>query len=96
MGKGVKLNRKGVAQLLHDPGVVKDLESRMRAAQAAYGKPTNLETEIYPSGRAIVRVTDDSEGALYRESQTGDLARALDAAGGKENPAGSKWGPFKR
>jgi hypothetical protein len=89
----VRLIRAGVKQLLHDPGVIAHLQQRMGAVQVAYPRESTVTTEVYPSGRAIVKVVDESEGALYREASTGDLARALDAAGGKSNPRGSKWGP---
>lgn len=93
MANRIKMNRKGVAQLLHDPGVVADLEGRMSAAQAAYGRPATIETEIYPSGRAIVSLVADDPDSLFKESNGGELARSLDAAGGTNNPRGTKWGP---
>jgi hypothetical protein len=89
----VRLIRSGVKRLLHDPGVVAHLQQRMASVQAQYSRESAVTTEVYPSGRAIVKVVDDSDGALYRESSSGELARALDAAGGKTNPRGSKWGP---
>jgi hypothetical protein len=93
MPGSVRLIRSGVKKLLHDPGVIAHLQQRMGAVQAVFQRESTVTTEVYPSGRAIVKVVDDSDGALYREASTGDLARALDAAAAKPNPRGSKWGP---
>lgn len=89
----VRLNRAGVRELLHAPGVVADLTWRAVAVQAAFAGPTDITTRVLPSGRAIVTVTDNRVDALWRESWTGDLAQALNAAGGTREAVGNKWGP---
>lgn len=94
-GVQVKLNPAGVRALLHDPGVVADLVSRGEAVADAHGGDCSVDVEIYPSGRAIVHVTDNDPKSLFREAHNQRLANALAAARAKRERPGSKWGPRK-
>lgn len=89
----IRLNAKGVAELMQSAGVRAELETRMRRVQAEAGVPTELSVKILPSGRPVVTVTDPREDSLFREMRSGRLTRALAAADAKREPVGSKWGP---
>lgn len=89
----VVLNHAGMNDLLHDPGVVAMLMQRMGAALAAAQSSAPVETghyrdELYlldnpgPS-RARVQLVSGAAYGTEVEAHTGNLARALDAAGGE-------------
>lgn len=87
----VTLIRGGVRELLNDEGVRAELTRRMgRVLAAAVGAApvktgayrASIHLEQATTSRAVVRVATDSDHALLVESRTGNLARALDAAGG--------------
>lgn len=81
MATRVQLNSAGVESLLHDPAIIAALQGIAQDVAANHGGDTSITTEILPSGRARVRVTDNDPVALYRERHTGRLARSL--RGGK-------------
>ena len=76
----VKLNSRGVVELLTSAGVQGELERRMRRVEAQ-AEPAHLFTSVHKD-RVVVQVISDKPGALAREANTGDLARAFGAAGG--------------
>jgi hypothetical protein len=89
----VVLKGAGMRALLKDAGVVGHLEDRMDNVLAeavanapvdtgAYVDSLHLETVEHPT-RTVVRVVADVEHALAVEATTGNLSRALDAAGGR-------------
>jgi hypothetical protein len=88
----VKLNSAGVVELLNDPGVVGDLESRMSRVESAAKSGAPVESGDYQASihtvterhhdRTVVKVVADVPYAMAVESVTGNLARSLDAAGG--------------
>lgn len=87
----VVLDKAGMKALLNDPGVRADLTRRMgpvlAAAQAsapvASGEhKASIHMEQATTDRAVVRVVADSDHSLAVESKTGNLAKALNAAGG--------------
>jgi hypothetical protein len=78
-GQGeVKLNFKGMRELLRSDDLGKMLEKRMRKVQAAL-PGSELEVSKSPT-RVRVKVL---RGSDYEEANTGDLSRALDLAGGE-------------
>ena len=78
-GQGeVKLNFKGMRQLLRSDDLGSMLEKRMRKVQAAL-PGSKLEVTKSPT-RVRVKVI---RGSDYEEANTGDLSRALDLAGGE-------------
>lgn len=88
----VRLNSAGMKALLNDPGVRADLTRRMGPvlSQAISSAPVgatgehkdSIHMEQATTDRAVVRVVADSDHSLAVEARTGNLARALDAAGG--------------
>ena len=87
----VKLNHAGMKALLNAPGVRDELTNRMGRVLAKAEADAPVETGAYRASlhieqattdRAAVRVVADVDYALGVESKTGNLARALDAAGG--------------
>lgn len=74
----VKLNRKGMRQLLKSEEVLDELTDRMRRVQAAI-PGSELRAGRSPT-RARVRV---AYGSDYEEANTGRLVRALDNARGQ-------------
>lgn len=77
-GGKVKLNFKGMRELLRSDDLGKMLEKRMRKVQAAL-PGSELEISKSPT-RVRVKVI---RGSDYEEANTGDLSRALDLAGGE-------------
>ena len=78
-GQGkVKLNFKGMRELLRSDDLGKMLEKRMRKVQAAL-PGSDLEVSKSPT-RVRVKVI---RGSDYEEANTGALSRALDLAGGQ-------------
>ena len=78
-GQGeVKLNFKGMRELLRSDDLGKMLEKRMRKVQAAL-PGSDLEISKSPT-RVRVKVI---RGSDYEEANTGALSRALDLAGGE-------------
>lgn len=91
MATKVKLNRAGMRALLNDDGVRAELTRRMGPVEAAAKASAAVESgahrdsihiEQATTDRAVVRVVADSDHSLVVEAKTGNLARALDAAGG--------------
>lgn len=77
-GGEVKLNFKGMGQLLRSPEVASELRNRMRRVQSAL---PGSELQVLTNGRrARAKV---SRGSDFDEANTGDLARALDLSGGQ-------------
>jgi hypothetical protein len=81
----IKLNNKGMRELLKSAEVRAHLTDRMQrvlsAAQAGAGEGIDYHLMQGTTDRARVSVGSVSEGALFEETDTGNLARALDAAG---------------
>ena len=90
----VKINQAGVRALLSDPGVRAELERRAAAVEAAakasapvasgqYRDSIRAQSDSSPiDGRARATVGATAPHALVVEARTGNLARALNAAGG--------------
>lgn len=89
----VKLIGKGMSALLNDSGVVEDLEQRMERVletaqtnapveSGAYRDSLQVQTIRHPS-RTVVRLYSDVPHAMVVEASTGNMARALDSAGGQ-------------
>lgn len=87
----VVLNRAGMKALLNDPSVRAELTRRvgpvLAAAQASApvasgAHKASIHMEQATTDRAVVRVVADSDHSLVVEANTGNLARALDSAGG--------------
>ena len=77
-GQGeVKLNFKGMGQLLKSTEVRAELVQRMAKVQSAL--PGSKLDAVNGRTRVRVKVT---RGSDYEEANTGDLSRALDLAGG--------------
>lgn len=77
-GGEVKLNFKGMGELLRSPAIADELRGRMRRVQAAL---PGSELEVLTRGRrARAKVM---RGSDFDEANTGDLARALDLSGGE-------------
>jgi hypothetical protein len=77
-GGKVKLNSKGMGELLKSQGIRAELTNRMARVAAAL---PGSSMEVRDTGsRLAVRV---SRGSDFDEANTGDLSRALDLAGGE-------------
>jgi hypothetical protein len=74
----VKLNYKGMGELLKSSAIASELSGRMRRVQAALPGAI-LETRRRPS--RVVAVV--ARGSDFDEANTGNLSRALDLAGGQ-------------
>lgn len=88
----VQLNSAGMAELLNSDGVRAELTGRAESVLGAArsGAPVvtgayrdSLHIEQHATDRAAVRVVAGSDHGLEVEARTGNLARALDAAGGE-------------
>ena len=87
----VKLDSAGVRALLNDAGVRAELARRADAVAAAARASAPVATGEYQASigrqsvttdRAVERVVADAPHALVVEARTGNLARAMNAAGG--------------
>lgn len=85
----VKINRRGIRELLNSDDVGDMLEERMRPAlaQAKVNAPVasgayrdGLHLERDHTDRVVVRLAGSTDHDLVVEADTGNLARALDAA----------------
>lgn len=85
------MNSRGMGEMLKGDDVRADLTSRMQSAldQARSSAPVasgayrdSLRIEQATTDRVAVRIVSDVPHALVVEANTGNLARALDAAGG--------------
>jgi len=77
-GDRVKLNFKGMGELLRSPQIAKELENRMRRVQSAV---PGSQLQVLKNGRrARAKVLYGSD---FDEAATGALGRALDLAGGQ-------------
>jgi hypothetical protein len=77
-GGEVKLNFKGMGELLRSPAIASELRTRMRRVQSAV---PGSQLDVLTSGRrARAKV---SRGSDFDEANTGTLSRALDLAGGQ-------------
>lgn len=85
---GVKLNSKGVAELLKSSGVRADLTARGERVLASAQSSAPVASGAYKESlsvtqdttdRAVVRVGASVAHAFIVEANTGTLARALDA-----------------
>jgi len=91
MATKVILHSAGVAELLKDPGVRAELTRRAEQVAAQARSTAPVVTGTYrgsirvledTTDRAAVRVGATAPHGYFVESRTGNLARALDAAGG--------------
>lgn len=87
----VKLRSAGMRALLNDPGVRDELRRRAERVADAARSSAPVESGEYrdsitvwdaTTDRAVVRVGTTADHGLVVEAKTGNLARALDAAGG--------------
>lgn len=76
-GGEVKLNRKGVGELLRSSEMQSLLRNRMRRVQGAL-PGSELYTTANKRARAVV-----ARGSDFDEANTGELSRALDLSGGQ-------------
>ena len=74
----VKLDFKGVGELLRSPEIQSELEERMRRVQSALPES---ELKVFSGGRRARAVV--ARGSAFEEANTGELSRALDLAGGQ-------------
>lgn len=77
-GGEVKLNRKGIGELMRSRAVADELEARMRRVQSAI--PGSILKVSTTGKRARAKVINGSD---FDEANTGELSRALDLAGGE-------------
>ena len=92
MGKvKVKLNSPGMKSLLNDADVRDDLTTRMERVLATAKANAPVRSGNYRDGlevvqdstdRVVVRIVGRAPHSHLIESRTGNLARALDSAGG--------------
>jgi hypothetical protein len=91
MAAKVTLSSAGMKALLNDPGVRAELTRRAGPVLAAAKASAPVDTGAYKESiaivqattdRAVVRVVATDRKSFLVESRTGNLARALDAAGG--------------
>ena len=76
-GGEVKLNFKGMGELLRSKELEAELQKRMRRVQSAL-PGSELYTTTSRRARAVV-----ARGSDFDEANTGELSRALDLAGGQ-------------
>lgn len=90
-GIRVKINHRGMAELLAAPEVRAELTRRMERVLDKARETAPVDTGDYrdklqilqdTTDRAVVRVGSTSNHAWIVESNTGNLSRALDEAGG--------------
>lgn len=74
----VRINRKGVRELLRSREVLSDLERRANAIAAAAGEGMEVDSEI-GRNRARASVRTATREAVLAEAQQRALTRALDA-----------------
>lgn len=72
----VQLNSAEVRKILKGPGTTQLLKDLGEQVVQAGGSDYEVQ-EGSRQNRAVVNVIDPREGAMFRESQTGRLARAL-------------------
>lgn len=92
MARRTKLNGRGMNELLNSNTVGRDLERRMRPALARAQLSAPVVSGDYEASlrlvrdktdRQRVRLVSDVPYAFAVEARTGNLARALDEAGGR-------------
>lgn len=80
----MKLDHKAVAQeVLNAAGTQELLTSiaeRVASANANYRVESHTQRTKYSTQREVKRVVDSSDGAFYKEANTGRMAKALKAA----------------
>lgn len=86
-GGEVKLNRKGIRELLNSEAIYRELEKRMKRVQAAL-PGSEMQRKRRPTRAAVIVI----RGSAYDEANTGHLSRALDLAQGER---GTKIRPSK-
>jgi hypothetical protein len=86
-GGEVKLDFKGMGELLRSQAIADELESRMVRVQAAV---PGSDLVVSRKGRRVrVKVVNGSD---FDETNTGNLSRALDLAGGERGRRVKKAG----
>ena len=90
MAVRTRLNSRGMQQLLNSGEVEAFLRGRIESALSAARSSApvatgayrdSLRVEIAHTDRVVARVVSDVDHAMIVEADTGNLARALDAAG---------------
>jgi len=86
----IEIHSAGIKDLLRDPGVRRDLTARAENVLSAAKASAPVDTGEYrdslhviedTTDRVSVRVGSNDPKGLIVEAKTGNLARALDAAG---------------
>lgn len=82
MTKKVKLqlHDDAIQALLKSPGIVADLNRRAEQIATQAGPEFEITNKTHKE-RAVVNVGDKTDGSMFREAETGNLARAVNAAG---------------
>lgn len=87
----IKMNSSGMASLLNSAEVRRDLTARMERVEASAQMNAPFESGDYSrsihivqdtTDRVAVRLVTDVDYGLVIEARTGNLSKALDAAGG--------------
>lgn len=78
MSVRIKLNRKGIRELLRSPEVLTDLRNRADRIAAAAGPGHAVDAGV-GRNRARASVRTDTREAMEAEAQFRNLTRALDA-----------------
>lgn len=82
----MKLDEKAVAkEVLNASGTQELLESiaaKVAAADSDYHVESHAQQTSFGTQRRVKRVVDSSDGAFYKEANTGRMARALKGAKG--------------
>lgn len=80
----VRLNHKEIAkQILNAPEMqelLQEIADDVASAQPEYVVEDHTQRTKYGTEREIKRVSDYSDGAFYKEANTGRMARALSSA----------------
>jgi len=88
----IELNKSGIKALLKSPEVAAELHRRAERAASAARASAPVDTGTYKASievvdevhkdRVVSKVVADVGYAMFVEATSGNLARALDAAGG--------------
>lgn len=81
MASRVKINRRGVRELLRSDRVLRELQRRARLVAAAAGDGHRIDSQV-GKNRARAAVITDTTAARKAEAKNRNLTRAMDAARG--------------
>lgn len=88
MATTIRVNAREVANMVHDQGVQAELKRRGNQVLSAAQASAPVLSGAYRDGLHVedfgdgVRVIGSTDHDIYVEADTGNLARALDSAGG--------------